>query len=103
MSNLVSPVREERRQDDSRVALMVAGDDAELRSLVAVGARRRIDGLSVVEAEDGVEAIQLGLERRPQFALLDVSMPRVGGIEVALTLRAFEPRMRFGVYANNPA
>jgi CheY-like chemotaxis protein len=89
-------------QDNPRVALLVAGDNADLRSLVAAGARRRIEGLSVFEAEDGVEALHLGLERRPQLALLDVGMSRVGGIEVALTLRALEPRMRFGVYASNP-
>jgi CheY-like chemotaxis protein len=102
MSSLVSPVRNEALHHEPRFALMIAGDDEKLRSRVAAGARRRIEGLSVLQAEDGVEAIQLGLERRPQLALLDVSLPRVGGIEVALTLRALEPGMRFGVYADNP-
>ncbi len=35
------------------------------------------------EARDGVEAVDLARERRPDLAILDVKMPRVDGIEAA--------------------
>ncbi len=35
------------------------------------------------EAKDGVEALELAREHRPDFALMDVKMPRLDGIEAA--------------------
>ena len=49
-----------------------------LRSLVEEA------GLSVVaEAADGLEAIRLTEEHRPDLLIVDVGMPRLNGIEVA--------------------
>lgn len=85
-----------------RVQLLVADGDALARSRLASSVRGAVDELVVLEAEDGAEAIQLGLQRRPDVALLDVDMPRVGGIEAAITLRELEPRMRIGLQAAAP-
>lgn len=85
-----------------RVQLLVADGDALARSRLASSMRGAVDELVVLEAEDGAEAIQLGLQRRPDVALLDVDMPRVGGIEAAITLRELEPRMRIGLQAGEP-
>lgn len=85
-----------------RVQLLVADGDALARSRLASSVRGAVDELVVLEAEDGAEAIQLGLQRRPDVALLDVDMPRVGGIEAAITLRELEPRMRIGLQAGEP-
>jgi CheY-like chemotaxis protein len=54
--------------------------------------------LAVLEAVDGAEAIQIGLQRRPQIALLDVGMPRLGGLAAALTLRELHPEMRLALH-----
>ncbi|MFL5393767.1 MAG: response regulator transcription factor, partial [Myxococcales bacterium] len=43
-----------------------------------------IDGVEVVaEAADGLEALRLIRETRPDVALVDISMPGMNGIEVA--------------------
>src|SRR5205823_8062009 len=89
-------------ETEPRLELLLADDDAALRSLVAKRARDAIEALVVLEARDGAEAVQLGLQRRPQIALLDVEMPRLGGIEVALTLRELQPRMRLALYTGDP-
>lgn len=46
----------------------------------------------VGEAENGIQAIRLYLEKKPQLVFLDVSMPGVNGIDVAKELAAIEPR-----------
>lgn len=49
----------------------------------------------------GAEAVQIGLQRRPEIALLNVAMPRLGGIDAAITLRELQPRMRLALYGDD--
>jgi CheY-like chemotaxis protein len=77
--------------------LLLADDDPNLRALLATRAELAVDGLTVVEAEDGAEAVRLGLRQRPDLALLDVRMPRLGGIEAAVTLRELQPELRIAL------
>lgn len=92
----------ERTGDEPGLELLLADDDAGVRSLVRALARDRLEALSVLEAADGAEAVELALERRPQIALLDVAMPRLGGIETALTLRELQPQMRIALQTDEP-
>jgi CheY-like chemotaxis protein len=82
--------------------LLLADDDAGVRSLVAARARETVEALAVLEAEDGREAMRIGLEQRPQIALLDVNMPGLGGVEVALELRELQPQMRLALQTADP-
>jgi CheY-like chemotaxis protein len=84
------------------VKLLLADDDARIRSLLASRARDTVEAIAVLEAEDGAEAVRLGLRQQPQIALLDVNMPRLGGIEVALALRELQPRMRVALQTADP-
>ena len=68
--------------------VLIADDDPDARELVAATLGRL--GYSVVEACDGVEALDLIRERSPGVVLLDVNMPRLDGIQVAEQLRADE-------------
>lgn len=84
------------------VQLLVADDDAAARLQLALFAREIAGEIAVLEAEDGAEAIRLGLQRGPDIALLDINMPRLGGIEAAVTLRELQPRMRVGLRTGDP-
>jgi CheY-like chemotaxis protein len=84
------------------LSLLLADDDAGIRSLVAARASERIEALAVLEAANGAEAIQIGLQHRPQLALLDVDMPGLGGIDAALTLRGLRPQLRVALNAGEP-
>ena len=43
------------------------------------------------EARDGVAAIEKAKERAPALVILDLSMPRMNGVEAALVLRGMLP------------
>lgn len=47
----------------------------------------------VAEAADGLEAIQLTEQARPDVLLLDVAMPRMGGVEALSTLQSTATRI----------
>src|SRR4051794_41490009 len=52
----------------------------------------RQEGMSVIaEAEDGVDAVEQALARRPDIAILDVSMPRMTGLQAARHIREQAP------------
>jgi len=78
----------------SKLRILLADDHA----LVRAGLRRLVESLPevevVAEAGDGHEALRLMGERQPDLALLDVSMPGLGGLEVALRAAKEHPMVR---------
>jgi CheY-like chemotaxis protein/anti-sigma regulatory factor (Ser/Thr protein kinase) len=72
--------------------LIICDDDPEIRSLLV---DLVTPGCEVVgEAGDGKEAIDLALRLVPDLMLLDMSMPGMGGLEVARLLRQRLPEIR---------
>jgi DNA-binding NarL/FixJ family response regulator len=71
---------------------------AEDHALVRDGLRRVLDAepdLRVVaEATDGMEAVELGLREDVHLAVLDVSMPRMTGLQAAHELSRRRPELR---------
>lgn len=65
--------------------VLIADDDPDIRMLVRLRLER--SGYAVVAASNGLEALQLATESRPDLAILDVSMPGLSGIEVTRALR----------------
>jgi len=45
------------------------------------------NGIEVFTAKDGVEALAMLKEKRPDLMLLDIEMPRMDGFELAATIR----------------
>ena len=66
--------------------VLIVEDDRFLRRACETSLRRR--GFDVVTASDGEEALRLVREEPPALLLLDMLMPKVGGIELLRTLRA---------------
>ncbi|MGD1223033.1 response regulator [Streptomyces krungchingensis] len=78
----------------SPVRILLADDHA----LVRRGVRLILDGepdLTVVaEAEDGAEAVEQAHAHQPDLAILDISMPRLTGLQAARDLSRSEPDLR---------
>lgn len=64
--------------------LIVEDDTVVRRALIDVVGE---DFGEVVEAEDGVEALESALAAQPDLVLLDISMPRMGGLETCVKMR----------------
>ena len=65
--------------------VLVADDDPDILSLIALRLER--SGYDVLAAEDGRQALTTALERVPDVAVLDVTMPKLDGYEVTKLLR----------------
>lgn len=74
--------------------ILIADDHALVRS----GLKRVLDAKNdmevVAEAEDGAEAIDRALKEDVDLAILDVSMPRLTGIQAAAELHNRRPEMK---------
>jgi DNA-binding NarL/FixJ family response regulator len=68
---------------------------ADDHGIVRSGVRMLLDqqeGITVVaEAEDGVEAVEAALKHKPDVAVLDVSMPRMTGIQATHEIKQHLP------------
>ena len=67
---------------------LVVDDQPDLRHIVRLALEHSELGLTVVTAQDGVEALALVDIERPDVVILDVSMPGMDGFEVCRRLRA---------------
>jgi two-component system alkaline phosphatase synthesis response regulator PhoP len=65
--------------------VLVVDDDVKTVDLVKLYLER--DGYQVLTAYDGVEALRLAQESRPDLIVLDLMLPDIDGLEVCRTLR----------------
>ncbi len=76
------------------IRILLADDHAVLRSGLAALLNARSDMTVVGEAADGVELLALAAETCPDIILLDLTMPRLGGLEALPLLRQSVPQAR---------
>jgi len=67
--------------------VLVVDDDADIRMIVSATLRNLSVPVEVVQAEDGVEAIEKATAATPDLVVLDVMMPRMDGFETCRSLR----------------
>ena len=75
-----SPVQQANRSEKQfSIVLVDDDDDARMTMKALLG----LDGHEVSAASDGLEGLKMIHDRKPKFALVDLSMPGLSGIEVA--------------------
>jgi len=73
--------------EERPVTALIADDEAPMRDLLRARLRQVWPELQIVaEAANGVEAVELGEQFRPDIAFLDIRMPGLSGIEAARRL-----------------
>ena len=76
------------------IRVLIADDHGIVRSGLRLLLERHPDMEVVAEAVDGVTALESTQAEHPDVAVLDVSMPRMTGLQAAREIRAHEPGTR---------
>lgn len=69
--------------------ILIADDHEAVRSGLRAVLEQRVDWQVVAEATDGNKALAAAIENRPHVAIVDFSMPRMTGVEVARRIREY--------------
>jgi len=69
--------------------ILIADDESNIRNVLEFSLQA--EGLDVIEAASGDEALKLATAELPDLVILDVMMPGMGGVEVCRLLKA-DPR-----------
>jgi DNA-binding NarL/FixJ family response regulator len=77
-----------------RIRLLIVDDQALVRRGLALMLSMEPDMEVVGEAGDGFEAIELARQRRPDVVLMDLHMPRKGGVAATREITAALPQTR---------
>ena len=78
----------------SKIRVMIADDHAILRSGLRLLINSQTDMEVVSEAPDGESAVQAAHETRPDVALMDLTMPRTGGMRALQEIVRNVPKTR---------
>jgi two-component system, chemotaxis family, chemotaxis protein CheY len=70
---------------ESRKTILICDDEPALRELVRAALS---DGYRFAEASDGLVALELAHELEPDAVILDLMLPRLGGLEVLAHFQA---------------
>jgi chemosensory pili system protein ChpA (sensor histidine kinase/response regulator) len=82
------PVRYVEPEQARPLLVMVVDDSVTVRKVT--GRLLERNGMSVLTAKDGIDALALLQEHTPDVMLLDIEMPRMDGFEVVTKLRSDE-------------
>ena len=76
------------------IRVLIADDHGIVRSGLRMLIERQTDMSVVAEAHDGVDALERAQAEHPDVAVLDVSMPRMTGLQAAREIRSHVPGTR---------
>jgi two-component system response regulator NreC len=77
-----------------KTKVLIADDHAMVRQGIASFLGMSEECEVVGEAADGVEAIEAVKRTRPDIVLMDISMPRLGGLEATIEIKKLHPDVK---------
>jgi DNA-binding NarL/FixJ family response regulator len=73
---------------------LIAEDYAEFRNLLRLTLQKETQCIVIGEAVDGLQAVQQAEELQPDLILLDLSLPKLNGMEALRRIRKLSPRSK---------
>jgi len=77
-----------RRLSDARTKILIVDD--ELDTLLPLKRALEMEGYNIIEAQDGLDALEKVRSEIPDLVLLDLMLPRLNGFEVCQRLKQAE-------------
>jgi CheY-like chemotaxis protein len=74
-----------------RKTILVADDNAQIRKAACAMLMQSENLADCIEAENGLVALQMAIERKPDLVILDYSMPVMDGFEAAKRIHEVLP------------
>jgi two-component system response regulator NreC len=78
----------------SKTTVLIADDHALVREGIIAFLKLCDDIEVVAEASDGLEAVEKARKFSPDVILMDISMPKLGGLEATVELKKMNPAMK---------
>lgn len=94
MSPLTDPSTVRSSADTGTIRILLADDHALVRRGVRLILDQEPDLEVVAEAGDGAEAIEMARTQDVDLAVLDISMPRLTGLQAAREMAVLKPQLR---------
>jgi DNA-binding NarL/FixJ family response regulator len=82
--------------------IVIADDSTLLRERIKSLLNCLEEKLVIYEAENGMEALQLIEDKKPDLAILDISMPEINGIEVLKKIKESKLKTKVCILTNYP-
>lgn len=82
------------KKEKDRTSILLVDDHPIMRQLISAALDEEADIAIIGEAADGKEAIDKARQLRPDLILMDLSMPRIDGIEATHIIHAEFPHIR---------
>ena len=73
-------------EENYKKTILVVDDEKAIRHLLDVNLSK--EGYNVIEAADGVEAVEKAIDKRPDLILLDVMIPKFDGLTVCKKIKS---------------
>lgn len=78
----------------SKIRVLIADDHALVREGIAAFLKLCDDIEVVGQAADGIEAIERTQQLKPDIVLMDIGMPKFGGLEATVEVKKAEPNVK---------
>jgi DNA-binding NarL/FixJ family response regulator len=82
---------------------LIVEDHEELRALLRSLLENKTQCVVIGEASEGLQAVQSAQELQPDLVLLDLSLPKLNGMEAGRRIRKISPQSKIVFLSQNPA
>jgi len=82
---------------------LVVDDHEDLRKMLRSLLQEKTECVIVGEASDGLQAVEQAKELQPDLILLDLSLPKLNGMEAGRRIRKLSPHSKIVVLSQDPS